>query len=94
MNQDATLRGGGAQGILRRYATMPLRLIVGYGFVAHGSGWMCWREARRWRCGIVTASRKNDAQDDCRSHDQGDRSMQQAHCGEGRECNSPLNGLN
>ena len=36
MNQDATLRGGGAQGILRRYAAMPLRLIVGYGFVAHG----------------------------------------------------------
>lgn len=35
MNQDVTLRGGAPE-ILRRYATMPLRLIVGYGFLAHG----------------------------------------------------------
>lgn len=35
MSQDLTLWGE-TRGILRKYATVPLRLIVGYGFLAHG----------------------------------------------------------
>jgi putative oxidoreductase len=39
-NRDLTLWPG-TRAILRRYATMPLRLIVGYGFLAHGiAKWM------------------------------------------------------
>lgn len=35
MKQDVILRGGAPESF-RRYATVPLRLIVGYGFLAHG----------------------------------------------------------
>jgi putative oxidoreductase len=35
MNRKLTFWGR-AQGILRKYATIPLRLIVGYGFLVHG----------------------------------------------------------
>jgi putative oxidoreductase len=35
MSQDGTLWGG-TRGILRRYSTVPVRAIVGFGFLAHG----------------------------------------------------------
>jgi putative oxidoreductase len=35
MSQDLALWSG-TRGILRRYATAPLRLMAGYGFLAHG----------------------------------------------------------